>query len=90
MSLPPNRNAPTVLWCDMNSSFASSEQQAHPLMRFKPLGVGKYLGPNGPIISPSVEAKRAGVKGITTVRDAKMIVEAYIGGAAEKLNWYYY
>lgn len=73
MALPPNRNAPTVLWCDMNSSFASSEQQAHPLMRFKPLGVGKYLGPNGPIISPSVEAKRAGVKGITTVRDAKLI-----------------
>lgn len=62
MDLPINPNPPRTMWIDMNSSFARTEQQAHPRLRDVPVGVGKYTNPNGPVISPSVEAKRYGIK----------------------------
>src|SRR5690606_17143696 len=71
--LPISRNPARTMWVDMNSSFARSEQQAHPRLRDRPIGVGKYTNPNGPIISPSVEAKRCGIKTAATVRSAKLL-----------------
>lgn len=73
MGLPINGNPPETMWVDMNSSFARAEQQAHPLMRNKPIGVGKYTNPNGPVISLSVEANRFGIKTAHTVRDYKLL-----------------
>lgn len=73
MALPLNRNPPETMWIDMNSSFARTEQQAHVLMRDKPVGVGKYTTPNGPVISPSTEAKKLGIKTAHTVRDCKLL-----------------
>lgn len=73
MRLEVNRNAPTVLYCDMNSSFASIEQQAHFLDRGKPLGVAKYTNPNGPVIGPSKEAKLYGIKTAHNVRNCRLL-----------------
>jgi len=54
--------APLVMYIDMNSYFASCEQQRHVELRGKPLGVITYDGPNAAVIAASIEAKRFGVK----------------------------
>lgn len=50
------------LFLDMDSFFASVEQQVQPPLRGKPVGVAPYTGGTGCIIAASREAKRRGVK----------------------------
>jgi DNA polymerase-4 len=47
---------------DLNSCFASVEQQANPLLRGRPIVVAAYAKPYGAILAPSVEAKLYGIK----------------------------
>ena len=47
---------------DLNSCFATIEQQANPFLRGKPIAVAAYDSPKGCILAPSIEAKRFGVK----------------------------
>ena len=53
---------PTVLFVDMNSFFASCEQQVNYWLRGRPIGVCVYTGRQGCVIAPSIEAKLRGVK----------------------------
>jgi DNA polymerase IV len=56
---------------DMNSYFASVEQQDNPAWRGQPVGVCEHLG--GIIIAASVEAKRWGIKTGTPVWEARKL-----------------
>ena len=58
---------------DLNSCFASVEQQANPKLRGKPIAVAAYTTPRGCIIAPSVEAKERGVTVGMRVRDGKLL-----------------
>lgn len=58
---------------DLNSCFATIEQQSNPLLRGKPLAVAAYTTPRGCIIAPSIEAKRLGIKVGMRVMDGKQI-----------------
>lgn len=51
-----------IMYVDMNSFFATCEQQDFPELRGKPIGVITHNSPNACVIAPSVEAKRFGVK----------------------------
>ena len=53
---------PTVLFIDMNSFFASCEQQDNVSLRGRPVAVCVYTGQQGCVIAPSIEAKQQGVK----------------------------
>ena len=57
-----NHTQPTVLFVDMNSFFASCEQQENYWLRGRPVGVCVYTGRQSCVIAPSIEAKSRGVK----------------------------
>lgn len=65
MHLPLNREAPQVMHIDLNSCFATVEQQARPLLRGRPVGVTNRRGQAARyacIVAASYEAKAYGVK----------------------------
>lgn len=59
---------------DMNSFFATVEQQSKRALRGRPLGVCAYLGKHGCIIAPSIEAKKLGIKIGMSVQEARFKV----------------
>ncbi len=67
-----------ILHLDMNSYFASVEQQANPFLRGKSVGVCAYLSPRGTIIASSVEAKAKGIRTACRVEDAKLLDPAVV------------
>lgn len=63
----------TTLFLDMNSYFASVEQQMHPELRDKPVGVAPVMADSSCCIAASYEAKAQGVRTGTGVGEAKRI-----------------
>ena len=58
---------------DLNSCFATIEQQANPLLRGRPIAVAAYTTPRGCILAPSIEAKRFGVKVGMRVKEGTLL-----------------
>lgn len=68
-----NSKPSTVMHIDLNSCFASIEQQANPLLRNKPIAVAAYDTPNGCILAPSIQAKRLGIKVGMRVKEGRLL-----------------
>jgi DNA polymerase-4 len=68
-----NPKPSTVMHIDLNSCFATIEQQANPHLRGRPVAVAAYTTPSGCIVAPSVEAKSLGVRVGMRVKDGKRI-----------------
>ena len=62
-----------VMHIDLNSCFASVEQQANPRLRGKPVAVAAFTTPRGCILAASGEAKRLGIKTGMRVGDARSL-----------------
>lgn len=57
-----NPEDPLIMWIDLNSAFATTEQQAHPGLRGRAVGVTNRLSKNCCVIAASYEAKALGIK----------------------------
>jgi DNA polymerase-4 len=57
-----NKEKPMVMHIDLNSAFATTEQQAHPSLRGKAMGVTNRISKECCVIAASYEAKALGIK----------------------------
>lgn len=69
-SLGLNQATPRTMHIDLNSCFATIEQQANRRWRGRPVAVTAYDHPNGFILAASYEAKAMGIKLGLRVKDA--------------------
>ena len=63
---------------DLNSAFATTEQQAHPTLRGKPMGVTNRLSKECVVIAASYEAKALGIRVGTRRSDALAICPNFV------------
>jgi DNA polymerase-4 len=77
-----------ILHIDMNSYFASVEQQANPFLRGKPIGITGKRSERSIIATASIEAKKLGVKTAMSTWQAKKICPnlMLIAGDPEKYS----
>lgn len=73
-----NPITPTTMHVDINSCFATVEQQANPFLRGKPVVVAAYVKEYGCILAASREAKKLGVKTGMQVREGKALAPGLI------------
>jgi DNA polymerase IV len=63
---------------DINSCFATIEQQSNPLLRNKPVVVAASANDYGCILAASVDAKKYGIKTGMRIKEAKLILPSLI------------
>ena len=78
MGLEINRERPQIMHVDLNSAFASTEQQAHPSLRGKSIGVTNRISKYCCVIAASYEAKQLGVKVGMRLDEARAIIPNFI------------
>lgn len=80
------------LLVDLNSFFASCEQQDNPKWRNKPIAVVPMVTDSTSVIASSIEAKRKGVKTGTRVADAKKMCPGiiFVEGHHKKYTEYHH
>jgi DNA polymerase-4 len=78
-----NPATPNIMHIDLNSCFASVEQQANPLLRDKPIAVVHSDAPYGCILAPSVEAKLWGIKTGMNLKEGKDLCPWLIARVAD-------
>lgn len=69
-----NTERPLVMHVDLNSCFATVEQQSRPLLRGRPVAVVNRRTENTAIVTASYEAKAHGVKVGMRLKEAKLLV----------------
>ncbi|MEO6109645.1 MAG: hypothetical protein ABIP50_01375 [Candidatus Saccharimonadales bacterium] len=74
-----NHERPLIMHIDLNSCFATVEQQARPLLRGKPVAILNRRTENTAIVTASYEAKAMGVKVGMKLKEAKLLCPHIIG-----------
>lgn len=73
-----NKEAPQIMHIDLNSAFASAEQQAWPVLRGRPMGVTNRLSKECCVIAASYEAKALGIRVGTRMSEAQALCPEFI------------
>lgn len=84
-----NKEKPQIMHIDLNSAFATIEQQAHPSLRNKPIGVTNRISPNCCIIAASYQAKKMGVKVGMGLNEVKKIIPNFIVLESDPAKYHY-
>lgn len=74
-----NPARPLIMHIDLNSCFATVEQQARPLLRGRPVAIVNRRTEHTMIVTASYEAKAMGVKLGMRLRDAKKLCPELVG-----------
>ena len=89
LELPINSEAPQILHIDLNSCFATVEQQARPLLRHRPLAVTNRLTKNACVVAASYEAKALGVRVGMGFAEAKLLAPGLIMVETDPPKYHY-
>lgn len=73
-----NKEEPQIMHIDLNSAFASAEQQAWPALRGRPMGVTNRLSKECCVIAASYEAKALGIRVGTRKTEAVALCPEFI------------
>ncbi len=79
----------TTLYVDLNSCFATTEQQARPRLRNKPVAIVNRVAEHATIIAASIEAKALGIKVGMRIEEAKSLVPEIIFAETEPSKYIY-
>lgn len=74
-----NDSRPLVMHIDLNSCFATVEQQARPMLRGRPVAIVNRRTEHTMIVTASYEAKALGVKLGMRLKDAKLLCPDLVG-----------
>lgn len=78
MNLGLNHEPPQIIHIDLNSAFATTEQQARPSLRGRPIGVTNRISPYCCVIAASYEAKALGIKVGMRLDEARALCPNFI------------
>ena len=73
-----NREPPQIMHIDLNSAFATTEQQAQPSLRGRPMGVTNRISKHCCVIAASYEAKALGIKVGMRLDEAKALCPEFV------------
>jgi DNA polymerase-4 len=84
-----NNERPMVMHIDLNSCFATVEQQARPMLRGRPVAIVNRRTEKTAIVTASYEAKKYGVAVGMKLRDAQVLVPDIIALESDPAKYKY-
>lgn len=84
-----NLARPLVMYIDLNSCFATVEQQARPMLRGKPIAIVNRRTEHTAIITASYEAKEKGVKVGMKLREARVLCPGIVALESDPSKYRY-
>jgi DNA polymerase-4 len=84
-----NHERPLIMHIDLNSCFATVEQQARPMLRGRPIAIVNRRTDKTAIVTASYEAKKMGVKVGMKLREAKFLCPDIIGIESDPSKYRY-
>lgn len=84
-----NTGRPMIMHIDLNSCFATVEQQARPMLRGRPVAIVNRRTEHTMIVTASYEAKARGVTLGMRLRDAKLLVPELVGLESDPAKYRY-